>query len=127
MNKNTNCTVKILRKSLNLTLEKFCEPLGVGKSSISRIESGTNALSERMLKSIARVYGVSEDWLRTGEGEMRPVQTDAERLGRFFDSVASKPSDDFERRFVSSLSKLTPEQWAYLQNIIGSLLSDRED
>ena len=59
-----------LRKSLNLTLEKFGEPLGVKKSAISGIETGSRGLTEQMLKAICREYSVNEDWLKNGVGEM---------------------------------------------------------
>ena len=62
--------VRELRKALNLTLEKFCEPLGVGKTAISNIENGNRNLTNQMIISICREYSVNETWLRTGEGEM---------------------------------------------------------
>lgn len=62
--------VKEIRKSLGLTLEKFGEKLGVGKTAISKIEKGENNLTEQMTKSICREFGVDYMWLTTGEGEM---------------------------------------------------------
>ena len=37
--------VKAIRKELNLTLEKFGDRLGVGKTAISKIEKGENKLT----------------------------------------------------------------------------------
>lgn len=62
--------VKEVRKSLGLSLEKFGEKLGVGKTAISNIENGNRNLTEQMTKSICREYGVDYIWLTTGEGEM---------------------------------------------------------
>lgn len=62
--------IKILRKELNLTQEKFGEHLGMKKNSISQIENGVNALTEQLLVSICREFNVNEDWLRNGTGEM---------------------------------------------------------
>lgn len=62
--------VKEVRKVLNLTLEKFGEKLGVGKTAISKIEKKERALTEQMAKSICREYNVNYDYLMTGEGEM---------------------------------------------------------
>lgn len=62
--------VKELRKELNLTLEKFGKPLGVGKTAISKIENGENSLTDQMIISICREYNASEEWLRSGVGEM---------------------------------------------------------
>lgn len=62
--------VNQIRKTLDLTLEKFGEKLGVQKSSISKIEKGRVALSDQMAKSICREYNVNYDYLMYGEGEM---------------------------------------------------------
>lgn len=67
--------VKKIRKSFRLTLEKFGEKLGVGKTAISKIERGENNLTDQMTKSICREFNVDYIWLTTGEGEMF-IETD---------------------------------------------------
>ena len=62
--------VRQIRKSLNLTMEKFGERLGVTKTAISLIESGKNSLTDANAKAICRTYNVNYDWLMDGEGEM---------------------------------------------------------
>lgn len=66
-----NERVKQVRKSLGLTLEEFAEPLGVGKTAISKIENGLSNVTQQMELSICREYNINETWLRTGEGEMK--------------------------------------------------------
>ena len=63
--------IKKIRKEAGLTLDKFGERIGVKKASLSQIENGRNGASDQTIMMIAREFGVSEDWLRTGEGEMR--------------------------------------------------------
>ena len=62
--------IKKVRTSLNLTLEKFGERLGVTKVAISNIEKGNRNLTEQMTKSICREFKVDYIWLTTGSGEM---------------------------------------------------------
>ena len=50
--------VREIRKTLNLTLDKFGEKLGVGKAALSRIENGSNNVTDQMLKSICREFNV---------------------------------------------------------------------
>lgn len=70
--------IKEARKYLGLTLEKFGEKLGVGKTAISKLEKGENKLTEQMAKSICREFSISEEWLRTGSGNMRiPIEDEA--------------------------------------------------
>lgn len=59
-----------IRKSLNMTMEKFGERIGVSKTTISGIETGRRNLTEHMTKSICREFNVNYTWLTTGEGEM---------------------------------------------------------
>lgn len=65
-----NERIKELRKALDLSGEKFGEPLGVGRTAISLLESGKNNLTDQMVKLICLTYNVNEDWLRTGQGSM---------------------------------------------------------
>lgn len=62
--------VKEIRKTLDLTLEKFGEKLGVKKGAISAIENNNRNLTEQMSKAICREYNVNYDYLMYGEGEM---------------------------------------------------------
>ena len=104
-----------LRKSLNLTLEKFGERLGVTKTTISRIEKEERAMTEQMLKAICREFDVSEEWLRTGEGEMY-IEIDKEnQLMMWAADVLKDESDSFRRRFVKALSELGEEEWELIE------------
>lgn len=62
--------VRALRKALGLSGEKFGSKLGVTKTAISRIENGSNHVTDQMFKSICREFQVNEIWLQTGEGSM---------------------------------------------------------
>lgn len=68
--------IKVLRKSLDLTMEKFGNRLGVKKNSVSQWENGINSLTDQMCKSICREFNVNEEWLRTGDGEMFIIPDD---------------------------------------------------
>lgn len=62
--------VKEIRTDLSLTLEKFGEKLGVGKTAISKIEKNERSLTDQMAKSICREYNVNYDWLMDEDGDM---------------------------------------------------------
>lgn len=62
--------IREVRKSLDLTLEKFGERLGVKKNAISALENGRNSLTDQMTKAICREFHVDYIWLTSGEGEM---------------------------------------------------------
>ena len=62
--------VREIRKSLGLTLERFGEKLGIGKTAISKIEHEQCSLTDANIKLICREFGVDYIWLTTGDGEM---------------------------------------------------------
>lgn len=97
--------VKEARKSLGLTLEKFGERLGVRKNAISAIENGRNSLSDQMLKSISREYGVSEQWLLDGTGDMF-LNKDASSLDAY---IRSNDVSPLEAEILSAYFDLDPE------------------
>lgn len=63
--------VRELRKSLNLTTEKFGEKLGVQRSAISKIENGRCSLTDANINAICREFSINRTWLTSGEGDMR--------------------------------------------------------
>lgn len=65
--------VKVVRKHFDFTRKEFAAKLGVSESVIVNIE--LNRLKnpeqkEPLLKLLCSTFGISEHWLRTGEGEM---------------------------------------------------------
>lgn len=98
-----NERIRQLRKTLGLTLEKFGEPLGVKKNSLSQIENGINGLTEQLLKAICREWNVNEEWLRTGEGDMFREISRAEEAAQIVSS---------------SLDKLSSDEWAFVKRIL---------
>lgn len=106
-----------LRKKLNLTLEKFGEPLGVTKTAISRIEKEERTITDQMAKAICREYGVNENWLRTGDGDMFVPQTRSEKIAEFAGSLMKEEDSSFKKRLIEALAQLDEKDWEVLEDI----------
>ena len=119
--------IKELRKNLGMTLETFGEKVGVGKSTISRIENGTNGLTEQMILSICREFNVNEEWLRTGSGEMFKDMTLDEEIISFIGDIQWDASNTFKKRFISAIAKLNEEEWKVLEKIITTCTNEIEE
>lgn len=65
-----NERIKELRIALRLTQEDFGKVIGVQRAAVNKWEKGINGVADSMILSICREFGVNEQWLRTGEGEM---------------------------------------------------------
>ena len=118
--------IREVRTSLGLTLEKFGAALNVTKVSVSNVETGRNALSDRMCADVCRVYNVDEMWLRTGEGEMFRRLTRRQQIARFAGEVAGDDPDSFRSLFVSVLAELGPEEWEVLHGIAQKFIALNE-
>lgn len=63
--------IKELRKDiLKLNQTDFGAPLGLTYSAIGGYEKEIRNVSDQSILAICREYGVSEQWLRTGEGDI---------------------------------------------------------
>ena len=100
-----NERIKELRKELNLTMEKFGERLGVKKAAISLLESGKNALTDQMFKSICREFNVNPDWLQNGTLPMFQSD-DTDDLEAF---IRSRQVDGLEAEMLRLYFGLNPE------------------
>ena len=120
-----NERIKAVRKHFGLKQAEFGSRIGLTPSGISKIESADSGVSNAVLLAIEREFGVADNWLRTGEGEMlRPVSRDAELAAFFEDLQGSTP--DFRHQLVSVLSRLSVDEWAMLERKAKELLAEMQ-
>lgn len=117
-----NERIKVLRKTLKLSGEKFGETLGVKKNAISQIENGINNLSPQMFKAICREFNVNEEWLRDGNGDMFKQLSRSEELSKFFEDVLKDEDDSYRKRFIEALAKLDVSDWEVVERFLESVL-----
>lgn len=107
--------IKKIRKSLGLTLEKFGERVGVGKTAISRLENESNNLTEQMTKSICREFSVDYIWLTTGEGEMF-VESDDDFMERIDRIMMGE--DEARKNLFKFMLELSDEDIAAIDRLM---------
>lgn len=118
--------VRMLRKSLNMTLDTFGSRIGINKSSVSMIENGRNNLTERTILIICKEFGVNENWLRTGNGEMFLNKSRNQIISDFAKSLTSHSDWSFKKLLVESLAKLDENDWLVLEKLFSNIfLSER--
>jgi len=117
-----NDRVKELRKELGLTLEKFGQHLGVGKTAINKIEKGENNVTEQMTKAICREFNVDYFWLTEGIGDEMfiKMETDPIKL------IAKQHGlTDLEAEIVVEFMKLTSDERAMMVKLIRKVFKDK--
>ena len=111
--------IKELRKFLGLTQQEFAKRLGIKRNTIANYEVGRNDPIDAIVTLICREFGVSEEWLRTGEGEM--IIPDEDLLTAFIEKVRAERKDSFKKRFVLNLAALDDFGWGMLERVMENM------
>ena len=73
--------IKIIRESLGLNQKSFAESIGISSNAtISRWERGLNFPPADTLAVIQEKYGISVEWIVTGQGTMKGETTRTPRV-----------------------------------------------
>ena len=113
-------------KSSGLTKTAFSKKIGLSQPFVSQLASGDASPSDRTIVDICREFGVSEHWLRTGEGEMFVRLSREEEITKFLMTVIRDPDSEFQRQLLATMAKLEPAQWKLMEQMLDNLISQRE-
>lgn len=103
---NINERIKQVRKEHNLNQKEFGDKVGLKQSAVSSMEQSGGSVIDRNIRLICDTFNVSEDWLRTGEGEMY------------------ESNDDVLLKQLSAKYKLEGEKLELIRNFL--LLNDEQ-
>lgn len=116
-----NERIKKIRIALKLSQTDFAKKLSVSRSAICKMESGENSPSEQTIKLICNEFDVSEEWLRTGNGEMFIPKIPNDEISNMLADVLKLENKDFRKRLLVALSKLDSDGWHELEKFIDSI------
>ena len=113
-----NERIKQLRKYLGLNQTDFGSRIGIKQTSIANYESGTRVPLDTVVASICREFGVSEQWLRTGTGEMFPPRTRAQEIADFAADLLSDEPESTRSVVISYLMRWDADDWSAVTKIL---------
>ena len=126
--------VKKVRKSKEMTMEKFGERLGVTRTAISNIEKGYRGLTEQMLKAICREFNVNETWLRTGDADMPQKLSEEEEIADLVSDVLENGKNNefygIILEIIRTYNELSPGSQEVIKNFskkLGENLSKKKE
>lgn len=115
--------IKETRKFFGLSQAAFGKRVGLTQTGIAAYEVGRTIPSDSAILNICREYGISEQWLRTGEGEMRTSQDRKSEIVSFVTSTLNAP-ESIQFKLISLLSKLTADDWDRISELARQLAED---
>lgn len=107
--------IKKIRTENKMTLEQFGNKLGVGKTTIFRIENGINNITEQMRKSICREFRVNPIWLSTGKGNMFIEHPN--NIKQRLENILSR-NNRLTELLLEILEQYTSDDWSALEHIV---------
>lgn len=102
--------IKEIRKTKNLTQTEFGTALGVSRAVINTWERGAVSPNDMAIQMLCVRFGVNEEWLVNGIGEMFPEKTSEEELIEAFGAILND-DDTFRKKFISVLAQLDENGW----------------
>ena len=98
-----NKRLREARNALNLRQKDFAEKLFLKLSSYANWESGCSPIPQAKIPLICSTFGINEEWLRSGSGEMfaKPAEA-AEEAARSKRAIA-------EQYLLEKFRELSPE------------------
>lgn len=101
--------LKEFRKSQKLTQKEFCNRVGIKTTTYAEYEIDRNTPSDAVIKLICKTFNLSEDWVRTGAGEMYLSRTREEEIA--FHCASLLRSDDAEgKALLTFVLEMSPEE-----------------
>lgn len=119
-----NQRIKAIRSALGMNQTEFGERIGVKQTTIAGYENGSRTPSDAVILSISREFGISETWLRTGDGEMfiRPDPDD--EIDRILAQISAS-DDELIRRIIRAYWRLDEKEKAAISKLIDGLCENR--
>ena len=102
--------IKAIRIHFGLNQTEFGCRLGAKQSTVAGWENSGRIPPGPVISLMCKEFGVSETWLRTGEGEMYVLPDAQQKLVNFCTDVLSGVSGPVRRQFVELLASLDDRQ-----------------
>lgn len=124
-----NERINEIRKTNELTMDKFGERIGVTKAAISKIEKGERGVTDQMIKSICREFGYNEEWLRDGVEPKKPEIDEDIEYGMICANLGV--TDKRAKQLIMNYGRFSPEDkklfWEYIDRLSSNLFQDHSN
>lgn len=118
-----NARIKEVRQLSGLTQAQFADRLNISRNYIALMEIGDRVPSDRTIADICREFGISEHWLRTGEGEMQIQVSEDDELTQIFMEIGAS-DDELAKAAIRMYWHLSEKEKAVIHKMADNLLAE---
>ena len=113
-----NERIKELRTKMNLTQQAFADKLHLKRNTVATYEMGKSIPSDAAIALMCEKFNVSENWLRTGEGDMFVLKSKDEEISAFLGEIMEASDSNALKRLIRAMARLTYEEREVIQKIM---------
>ena len=114
--------IRQIRENSRLNQGEFAKRLNFSQGAVSDFEGNKKPIAEKYIQLICLEFGVNEDWLRTGNGDML-LRKDG---GNVIFDEEGKPLNYEEGKFINTYRKLTEPNKGVARVQLNALLDGQE-
>ena len=120
--------IKTVRKEARLNQTEFGKSVGVTLSAEQKWELGISVPSDSAIMNIVSKYGIREEWLREGIGEMHEAPREPAIRASVAENLSRRPAA-FRDAVVDTLLQLDPEgpEWSAVVSMLDSVLGKMQN
>ena len=110
-----------------LTKTAFAQRINISQGFVSELCSGKSKPSDRTINDICREFGVSEVWLRTGDGEMIKPMSRQLQIHAYLAEIMGGSRSAAEEAFISTMARLPSEFWPMIEKALDTFCAEYEN
>ena len=120
--------IREIRTIYSLSQSEFGARIGVAQTTIAGYENGSRSISDASIRSICREFSINEEWLRTGNGEMKAENSTAIEISEAVRRVLSDKPASFQSALITVLMRFEEEgnQWHVMEEIFDRVKEELE-
>lgn len=115
--------IKAIRKAQKMTQQEFADALHVSRDNIASYELGRRIPTQSAIHLMKMTFGVNENWILTGEGEMMEPPTRAQEVASITAQYFSE-DDPLRLALTKTISELSADQIETMVSIAEKLVAN---
>lgn len=119
--------IKAIRKHFGLSQQEFADRIRVQRGTMANYELGVRSPGNAVVAQICQQFGVSEEWLRTGQGDMLVKRTRVQEIEDLCAAALADSPDSFRQRLVAALGRLDEDHWAMLEKVARQMAAEPDE